>query len=421
MESEGSHVRRPFQKDDDEDIQQQPPQYQEQHYNIVVPTVNQWPQLALNGLAKGTALARIANTKFQAYRAQRNESSYQGLPTSSSDIHLSPRSSSSPSSFSFSARRDPLNPVIFGGKRQLKRGGVCLLNCSGRRLLQLAVVVVWILFMLVQLPPTLNPFQETLWVRYYNHEEPVKVALPLGRKVHVSDVKVAAMTAMSYGFGTTPGQTKLLSAMTGEALLPGAEWDNDEKKFRSSAEKPILAINVNYGLYDFLDQQLGCFSKEGRNIDIVGMRFLPPRDDWTMLVEVLQLLNQNNMRKIMRAHIRYLREGFNDPRAMGPYNMEAIYNHRKNRHSGYTAPSINKTWDSKDSWVMHDDDAGVTGPRPDLSWTPEDDELMREIDREKELGNMEMAQKLVDELNKHNREKGIDVEYHFYDTPNEDN
>lgn len=65
------------------------------------------------------------------------------------------------------------------------------------------------------------------------------------------------------------------------------------------------------GLYEFLDEQLGCFSRDRLSIDITGMRFLPPRGDWTMLVEVLQLLNQNNVRKIMRAHIRYLRQGFN--------------------------------------------------------------------------------------------------------------
>ncbi|KAF9280116.1 hypothetical protein BGZ74_002668 [Mortierella antarctica] len=422
MESEGSHVRRPLQQDDGED-QQQPPQYQEQHYNIMVPTINHWPQLAFNGLAKGTALAvegvSTAHSKFQAYRAQRNERSYQGLPTSSSDLHLSPRSSStSPSSsFSFSSRRDPRKPASFGGKRQLKRGGVCLLNCSGRRLLQLVIVVAWTVFLLVQLPQTLNPFQETLWVRYYNHEEAVKVALPLGRKVHVSDVKAAAMTAMSYGYGTTLGQTKLLSATTGEALSPGAEWDNDKKTFRSSAEKPILAIEVNYGLYGFLDEQLGCFSRDRQSIDITGMRFLPPRGDWTMLVEVLQLLNQNNVRKIMRAHIRYLRQGFNDPRARGPYDMESIYSHRKTPYSGYMPSHHNRTWDPMDSWVMHDEDAGVTAPRSIMNWTPEDEELTREITRQEELGNKEKARELMTELNKQNREKGIDFEYY---TPGED-
>ncbi|KAG0328375.1 hypothetical protein BG000_000516 [Podila horticola] len=340
MESEGSHARRPLQQEDNEDIQQQPPQYQEQHYNVMIPAINQWPQLALDGLAKGAALA------------------------------------------------------VDG---------------------------------------------ETLWVRYYNHEEAVKVALPLGCKVHVSDVKVAATTALAYGFGTALGQTKLLSAMTGEALSPGEEWNNDKKKFRSSAEKPILTIEVNYGLYDFLDKQLGCFSLDRRTMDVTTrMRFLPPRDDWTMLVEVLQLLNQNNVRKLMRAHIRYLRQGFNDPRAMGPYNMESIYNHRQNRHSGYMAPRFNRTWDPMDSWVMHDTDDGVTAPQS-VHWTPEDDELMRqiaredmqmlesarepeddeqmrEIEREQELGNVEKAQRLMDELNKQNREKGIDVEYY---TPGE--
>ncbi|KFH69964.1 hypothetical protein MVEG_04767 [Podila verticillata NRRL 6337] len=413
-----SHVRRPLHQDhDDDDIQQQqqPPRYQEQqHYNIMIPTLNQWPQLALEGIAKGTAMAvngvSTAHTKLQAYRAQHpDKSSYQGLPTSSSDLYLSPRSSSSSSPPSFFSRRDSRKPASFGGKRQLKRGGVCLLSCSGRRLLQLVMLVVWTVFLLEQLPQALNPFQETLWVRYYNHEEPVKVALPLGRKVHVSDVKAAAMTAISYGYESTLGQTKLLSTMTGEALSPGAEWDNEKKIFRSSAEKPILAIEINHHLYAFLDLQLGCFSRFS-NMDVTSMRFVPPGEDWTMLVEVLELLNQNKVRKLMRAHIRYLRQGFSDPRPMGPYNMEAIYNHRKNRHSGYMAPYRNGTRDPMASWVMHDD--GGVAPKTNLSWTPEDDELTREISRQQDLGNMKKAQELMDELNKKNRENGIDVEYY---------
>lgn len=219
----------------------------------MIPALSQWPQLALEGLAKGTAMAvngvTAAYTKLQAYRAQHHDkSSYQGLPTSSFDLHLWPRSSSSSSSASFFSRRDPRKPISFGGKRQLKRGGVCLLSCSGRRLLQLMMLVVWVALLLVQLPQAMNPFQDTLWVRYYNHEEAVKVALPLGRKVHVSDVKAAALTAISYGFGLKLGQTKLLSAMTGEALSPGAEWDNRKKMFRSSAEKPILAIEVDHSM-----------------------------------------------------------------------------------------------------------------------------------------------------------------------------
>ncbi|KAG0075151.1 hypothetical protein BGZ93_001270 [Podila epicladia] len=291
-------------------------------------------------------------------------------------------------------------PVSFGGKRQLKRGGVCLLNCSGRRLLQLVILVAWVVFLLVQLPQTLNPFQEKLWVQYYNHEEIAKVALPLGRKVHVSDVKVAAMTAMSYGYETLLGQTKFVSATTGEALSPGAEWDNDEEMFQSSAEKPILAIEVNYGLYEFLDEQLACFSRDCQSVDTIGMRFLPPRGDWTTLVEVLQLLNQNNVRKIMRAHVRYLRQGFNDPRAKGPYKMESIYSHRKNRYSGYMPSNYNRNWDSMESWVMHDKDTGVTAPQSILNWTQDGEELMREIAHEEELGNTEMARKLMTELNR---------------------
>ncbi|KAF8952749.1 hypothetical protein BGZ52_004112 [Haplosporangium bisporale] len=371
-----SHVRRPLHQDhDDDDIQQQqqPPRYQEQqHYNIMIPTLNQWPQLALEGIAKGTAMAvngvSTAHTKLQAYRAQHpDKSSYQGLPTSSSDLYLSPRSSSSSSPPSFFSRRDSRKPASFGGKRQLKRGGVCLLSCSGRRLLQLVMLVVWTVFLLEQLPQALNPFQETLWVRYYNHEEPVKVALPLG------------------------------------------QWDNEKKIFRSSAEKPILAIEINHHLYAFLDLQLGCFSRFS-NMDVTSMRFVPPGEDWTMLVEVLELLNQNKVRKLMRAHIRYLRQGFSDPRPMGPYNMEAIYNHRKNRHSGYMAPYRNGTRDPMASWVMHDD--GGVAPKTNLSWTPEDDELTREISRQQDLGNMKKAQELMDELNKKNRENGIDVEYY---------
>lgn len=64
-----------------------------------------------------------------------------------------------------------------------------------------------------------------------------------------------------------------------------------------------------------MDLQLGCFSLK-RNMDTISMesildkRFVPPQENWTMLVEVLELLNQNKVRKLMRAHIRYLRQGF---------------------------------------------------------------------------------------------------------------
>ncbi|KAF9392611.1 hypothetical protein CPB97_000064 [Podila verticillata] len=348
-----SHVRWPLQEDHDDDgiqqqQQQQPPRYQEQqHYNIMIPTLDQWPQLALEGIAKGTAMVvegvTTAHTKLQAYRAQHpDKSSYQGLASSSSDLYLSPRSSSSSSSPSFSSRRDPCKQVSFGGKRQLKRG------------------VAWTVFLPGQLPQALIPSQETLWVRYYNHEEPVKVALPLGRKVHVSDVEAAAMTAISTD------------------------------------------------LYDFLDLQLGCFSRNS-NMDITSKRFVPPGEDWTVLVEVIDLLNQNKVCKLMRAHIGYLRQGFSNPRPMGPYNMEAINNHRKSRHSGYMTPYRDGIRDPMASWAMHDD--GGVAPKTNQNWTPKDKELTREISRQEDLGNMENAQELMDELNMKNRENGIDDQY----------
>jgi hypothetical protein len=95
---------------------------------------------------------------------------------------------------------------------------------------------------------------------------------------------------------------------------------------------------------------------------------------------------------------------------MGPYNMEAIYNHRKNPLSGYVVPHKDVTLDPMVSWEMQDD--GGVAPTINLHWTPEDEELTREISRQEDLGNMEKAQELMDELNKKNRENGIDIEYY---------
>lgn len=97
--------------------------------------------------------------------------------------------------------------------------------------------------------------------------------------------------------------------------------------------------------------------------------------------------------------------------------MESIYSHRKTPYSGYMPSHHNRTWDPMDSWVMHDEDAGVTAPRSIMNWTPEDEELTREITRQEELGNKEKARELMTELNKQNREKGIDFEYYM---PGED-
>lgn len=71
----------------------------------------------------------------------------------------------------------------------------------------------------------------------------------------------------------------------------------------------FLLFHFNLDLYDFLDLQLGCFSRNS-NMDITSKRFVPPGEDWTVLVEVIDLLNQNKVCKLMRAHIGYLRQGF---------------------------------------------------------------------------------------------------------------
>lgn len=101
---------------------------------------------------------------------------------------------------------------------------------------------------------------------------------------------------------------------------------------------------------------------------------------------------------------------------MGPYNMEAINNHRKSRHSGYMTPYRDGIRDPMASWAMHDD--GGVAPKTNQNWTPKDKELTREISRQEDLGNMENAQELMDELNMKNRENGIDVEYYSPDKKN---
>lgn len=171
-------------------------------------------------------------------RAESSTSSYHVLPTSSADLYeLSPASSSP------SHRR---RIITFGSKRQQKEGGHRV-QCSPRRWTRLlAALTLFVLFItLLALPRRMNLFRSrVVWVRYYSHEEPVKIVLPFGRKVHVSDVKATAVQAMAFGYDRPLGEVKLLSPHGYQKLWPGEVWDDH---METEARKPIIAVDTGLG------------------------------------------------------------------------------------------------------------------------------------------------------------------------------
>ncbi|KAF9898264.1 hypothetical protein EC991_000378, partial [Linnemannia zychae] len=151
---------------------------QQQHYNLMIPTVDHWPAIFLEGLKTSAQFAVLglqkAHAKYQEYQASRS-GSYQILPTTNLDTHSYPQQTSTRQTFRF------------GSKRQQKGGHQ--VTCSGRRLTRsVFFLVMMVTVLLFIIPHRLNPLEDrAIWVRYYSHEEAIKITIPFGYKPHVSD------------------------------------------------------------------------------------------------------------------------------------------------------------------------------------------------------------------------------------------
>ncbi|KAG0040905.1 hypothetical protein BGZ82_006778 [Podila clonocystis] len=340
-----SHARRPLHQDDNSQHQQhqdeypnpfqQPPQrnLSQQHYSILIPTVDHWPRIALEGLARGAVFTldalsyaqRTLHARVTQLRAN-SSTSYHVLPTSTADLHdLSPPSS------------PPRRIISFGSKRQQKQGSGYRIQCSSRRWTRVLALVtlVTLLITLIALPKRMNPFRSrVVWVRYYTHEEPVKVLLPFGTKVHVSDVKATAMKRLAVGFERPLGEVKLISPSWYASMHPGDEWND----YDTDAWRPIIATETGYGLHDFLQMNLNCFT----SYSSATMRFKPKGNDWNTLYETLSSINEytDHSLWLQPQHIQYLRKGFNDPQAHVPiWDMRPFISKQRNNHMGYDQPT----------------------------------------------------------------------------------
>ena len=75
---------------------------------------------------------------------------------------------------------------------------------SGRRLSQFLLLLslatlasVWVFVV----PHTLKPYKDReVWIRYLDHTEAIKIQAPLGRTMHVADVRHVAFAQLSQGF-----------------------------------------------------------------------------------------------------------------------------------------------------------------------------------------------------------------------------
>ncbi|KAG0053547.1 hypothetical protein BGZ83_000900 [Gryganskiella cystojenkinii] len=293
---------------------------QQRHYNVMIPAVEHWPGLFLQGVRTA---AQFSSEKLRQFQEARAKGQYQGLPMTS--ISSSASSSSRPTTFSF------------GSKRQLKDSGGRTMLCSGRRLtriLLLLTVLVTIPLYIFVIPRTLKPFQNRdVWVRYFNHEEPIKIDLPYAKRVHVADVKKVAFHQLSQGYqysGLELGQMFLISPYG--RLKPDEEWENDEYRFESSFDQPILVVDPREQLFEFLSKRLQCFSDSsyyygGGRFGHQDIVFKPPSNtyyDYSNLWYILRNIREANNpdrhnwynsqhTPVSGDYIQYLRKGFNDP------------------------------------------------------------------------------------------------------------
>lgn len=263
LEGSTSHARRPLLQDDNSShdhgqqhqdqypnpFQQPPRQHNssQQHYSILIPTVDHWPRIALEGLARGAVFTldalsyaqRTLHARVAHLRANNPSSSYHVLPTSTADLHDLSSPPSTP----------PRRVISFGSKRQQKQGAGYRVQCSSRRWTRVLALVTLatLLITLLALPTRMNPFRSrVVWVRYYTHEESVKVELPFGKEVHVSDVKATAVKALAFGYEKPLGQVKLISPSQSRGLRPGDEWED----YDTTAWRPVIAAETGYGKDD---------------------------------------------------------------------------------------------------------------------------------------------------------------------------
>ncbi|KAF9957336.1 hypothetical protein BGZ72_001931 [Mortierella alpina] len=163
----------------------------------------------------------------------------------------------------------------------------------------------------VLLPTTLKPFQNRdVWVRFFDHEEAVKIVLPYRQRIHVYDVKKIALKEMDAGYTShNPENVRLLSDVGNGLLRPDEVWDN--ALYHSSAYYPILAVETRYELFSYLNRTLGCFSDiRAFGNNIYEIKFQPQFNDYQPLSYVLHSIHRNT---VTNWQVQYLRRAFNDP------------------------------------------------------------------------------------------------------------
>ena len=218
----------------------------QRHYNVMIPAVQHWPALFIEGVQASTLFVTEKLRQLHAYRqSQKGNSSssskYEGLPITSR---------SSTTATNISSRR---STFTFGSKRQLKESGGRAMLFSGRRLSQFLLLLslatlasVWVFVV----PHTLKPYKDReVWIRYLDHTEAIKIQAPLGRTIHVADVRHVAFAQLSQGFAYQQlelGKLLLISDRFGP-LPPDTEWRNWDWRFGSSTDRPILLIDPRHG------------------------------------------------------------------------------------------------------------------------------------------------------------------------------
>ncbi|KAF9988540.1 hypothetical protein BGZ75_009203 [Mortierella antarctica] len=301
-------------------FQQSQPRHhpQQQHYSIHIPTINHWPTLLIQHTRKGVSLIRKSIQRLR-------DNSYQSVP-SSDDYH------------------NPFHTSGFGGRKEPGHSS----SCSGRRLSWvlillslLALTVTWVL-----LPTTLKPFQDRdVWVRFFDHEEPVKIVLPYSRKVHVYDVKKYALKEMDNGYTShNPDTVKLLAVHSAGLLRTDAVWDNNV--YFNSARDPIIAIETGLELFDHLNRTLGCFSDASAfGNDMFKIHFQPKFNDYQPLSNILNGIQYDV--PMVHWQIRYLRQAFNDPLKDAEHpDHELWVRPKKDRRPQYW--HVHPTYDAQD-------------------------------------------------------------------------
>lgn len=214
-----------------------PNSFQQQHqrqYNFAVPAIEHWPDLLSRGIKTSTrCLVWLFRQIKSAFQEVANDTS----PSKRyRDIPMTSNGSSSASSSSYRRvgleKRRHLRP-----KRSILCGRVLCLLCTS--------AVMAIVFLVPQLQPFRN---RVVWIRYFNHEEAIKVNLPYGRNVHVQDVKKIAIKELDLGYSVKHalGNVRLLARYGPHGSLEGDEiWDND--MYWSSPRHPIIAVEPRYG------------------------------------------------------------------------------------------------------------------------------------------------------------------------------